>query len=144
MGFSSSAGGGGAAAPAEYAATWTNLSNGTESAFWSRNGGLLHVTAHVTWTGAGSGGVLELDLPGAEAGSPIIDTGALPSGTSTAGCVGFGYWNDGGAVNYDIYVCYRSTNSVSFKWVNGDISGTAFANTDVLSIQFTVPIVGWN
>lgn len=130
-----------------YTATYSSLTNATASTFWKRDGQHLLIEGKVSWTGAGGAGNFTVDLPGAEAGTPLIDTAALPGGTGTsnqaASLLGDGYWFDSGTGWAYIYARYVDTNTVGFVRNPQVVDGGDFANGDSFNFSLKLPIVGW-
>jgi hypothetical protein len=133
---------------ATYTANYSSLTNATAVTKWARMGQFLRVDGQVRWTGAGGAGSFTVDLPGAEAGTPLIDTTSLCGGTDTANgtasaCGPLGWWFDNG--NGWLFVAPRfvDTNTVGFTINTQVLNGNQFANGDSLNFTIIVPIVGW-
>lgn len=129
--------------PSSFSATWNNATNSSDTTFSYRDGKFLHIHAYLTWSGAGDGAPLSVDLDGAEGVNPVIDTAALASGTTSGAMLdGLCMWIDA-TVWREVYPTYVDTNTVGFSWINGTLNGSGFASGDTFSVHFKVPIVGW-
>lgn len=136
-------------APASYTATYSSLTNATAVTKWYRDGRHLYISGKVTWSGAGGVGAFTVDLPGAEAGSPLIDTSMLVGGTGTSSAAAtmlgpLGYWFDNGSGWTFIVAKYVDTNTVGFFMNTQVLDGSQFASGDSLNFEIKAPIVGWN
>jgi hypothetical protein len=132
----------------QYTATFSSLTNATAATFFAREGQFLRISGQVKWTGAGGAGNFTVALPGAVAGSPIIDTAFLPGGTGTANgtvsmCGSLGYWFDNGNGWLFVAPIFATTTTVGFACNTQVITGDLFANGDMLNFEIKVPIVGW-
>lgn len=134
--------------PTPYTATWSDLTNSTAVTLWYRQGKFLHIEGQVLFTGAGAAGALTFSLPGAVAGSPVIDTAALSGGTATgnpsASLLGHGNWFDAGTAWKSIWPKFVNTTTIGFWNVNQAVSGSEAANGDGYNFSIKVPIVGWS
>ncbi len=135
-------------APTTYTATYSSLTNATAVTKWRRDGKYLKLYGQVKWTGAGPSANFTVDLPGAEAGTPLIDTDALPGGTGaangTTSDLGYGFWFDNGAGWAAIYPVFVDTNTVGFVMNTQVFNSDQAANGDSMNYFIEVPIVGWN
>lgn len=130
-----------------YTATFSSLTNATAVTNWHREGQYIVIEGKVKWTGAGGAGAFTVTLPGAAAGSPVIDTAALTGGTGVANAtttfLGTGYWFDSGNGWLFIYPVYATTTTVGFVMNTQILDGVQMANGDALNFTIRVPIVGW-
>lgn len=133
---------------ASYEAVVSDLTNATASTLWVQDGQFLVLDGQIKWTGAGAGGALRVDLPGAAAGNPLIDTDAIPGGTgtdnNTNSLLGYGFWFDSGnGWLFTNPVYDADTNTIGFVRNTQVVIGTDFANGDAFNFHVRVPIVGW-
>ncbi len=133
---------------ASYTATYSSLTNATAVTKWYRNGQFLHIDLQVKWSGAGGAGAFTVNLPGVEAGSPVMDTAAMVGGTTTTNqgstkLSDAGNWFIQGSGWKYVWARFKTTTQVGFVVNEQEVTGNQFANGDSLNISIKVPIVGW-
>jgi len=131
-----------------YSATYSSTANMTSVTFWAKNRQFLEIQGQCLFTGAGDNVAFTVALPGAVAGSPVIDTASLPGGAGTGNatasmCGPMGHWFDSGNGWLFVSPKFVTTTTVGFFMATQSLNGSQFASGDGLSFQIRVPIVGW-
>jgi len=136
--------------PVSYAPTLSSSTNATVvGCFWQRNGQFLEVSGNITWSGTGGAGAFSVALPGAVAGTPLIDTAFLPGGSATSNASGtipygsHGTWFKSGSGWLQVDARYLTTSTVGFFMNTQILDGSQFLINDGFTFYFKVPIVGW-
>jgi hypothetical protein len=133
--------------PVSWTPTGSWVTNTTYTGKYQRVGNMGLFEVLVSLTGAPTNAALTINLPF------TIDTAAFPSST-TQEVLGVGQAVNGGS-GYEFAVLYSTTTAVRVLYKNAAgtplaysaLSATApvtWANTDVIAVRFTAPIVGWS
>lgn len=134
----------------DYTPTLSSSTNATVvSCRWRRDGQYLEVAGNITFAGAADAGSWTVSLPGAAAGTPVIDTAYLPGGTSTANASGTipgwdATWFDSGSGWAKCPMKYSTTTTLGWFAPTQVLDGSQFAINDGFSFLSRVPIVGWS
>lgn len=128
-----------------YTPTLTNLPTSAVSFFWKRIGDSMQVWGKATASGAATG-IITIPIP---SGYSIDTTKLFSTGANDSQVLGIAEAQDAGTAYYLSQVGYISTTAVQILSTSaGDYWRITvphtWANTDTLSINFTVPIVGWS
>lgn len=128
-------------APTSYTPTLNSTTSvSVNTANWYRIGSTMRVVGQIEYNGAGAASALSVDLPSGY----TIDT-SVGTWSANATQVGFADWYDNGT-DYNLAAAtYNDSNTIVFQLdqASGNLQSSSFANGDVFSYQFTVPISQW-
>jgi hypothetical protein len=113
---------------------------GTNSGSWRRVGDTIEVRIYITWTGAGAGNPLQINLPA----NTSFDTRQV--GAASRAIIGYGQWFDASAsTQFNQGIMYKSTNTIAFlsEATGSDFNGSSLANGDITSCFFSATVIGW-
>lgn len=134
--------------PATYTATLSSATNATQVIKWYRLGQFLILEGVISWSGVGGAGNFSFTLPGAVAGSPLIDTASISGGTSStnqgASILGTSVWFHQGVGWNALYAQYLTTTTINFATATQIFDSSQTASGDSIKFIIDVPIVGWS
>jgi hypothetical protein len=126
--------------PTSYTPTYSHAIVGSQTINYWQVGKYLHVQGIVNFNAAGVAGALfTISYPsGLSADTSVVDT------TANRSTLGYCMWYDNGTGFKEVSLCYDTANTFCFvNSSNGAILDDEFANGDIISFNFRVPIAGW-
>jgi hypothetical protein len=130
--------------------SWTT--NTTYTGQWRRVGDSAEVNVSIVLSGAPTSANLSINLPP----GLVIDTTKLAGFGANGKSLGFGSAGDNGVQGYPVDVQYNNTTSVTVNPFNASATYATYSTilnqaipftfgaTDVVTVRFSVPIVGWS